>query len=71
MNRLSHISAFVINLRHVGPRSGNCIWLISCPQASTNTLLAHFISLVFTLWLVRIVGKGGAPAGGKAQPYPA
>jgi hypothetical protein len=40
-------------------------------QASTNTLLAHFLSLVFTLWLVRIVGKGGSPAGGKGQPYPA
>ena len=34
-------------------------------QASTNTLLAHFASLFFTLWLLRIVSKGGP--GGKTQ----
>lgn len=39
-------------------------------QASTNTLLAHFVSLFFTLWLVRIVSKGGGPSG-KAMPVAA
>ncbi|KAK9863885.1 hypothetical protein WJX84_001120, partial [Apatococcus fuscideae] len=31
-------------------------------QASTNTLLAHFVSLLCSLWLVRVVGRNSAAA---------
>ena len=39
-------------------------------QASTNTLLAHTISLLINLWLIRLVGKnvGSQPAGYVAKP---
>lgn len=30
-------------------------------QASTNTLLSHFASLVLSLWLIRIVGRNPSP----------
>jgi hypothetical protein len=33
-------------------------------QASTNTLLSHFVSLFFSLWLTRIISRGaGQPTG--------
>ena len=33
-------------------------------QASTNTLLSHFVSLFFSLWLTRIISRGaGQPSG--------
>ncbi len=28
------------------------------PQAATNTLLGHFISLACSLWLLHVVGEG-------------
>lgn len=31
-------------------------------QASTNTLLSHFTSLVLSLWLIRIVGRNPTPS---------
>lgn len=32
-------------------------------QASTNTLLSHFVSLFFSLWLSRIISRGaGQPS---------
>ena len=39
-----------------------------CVQASTNTLLAHFASLLFSLWLIRVVGSPGPVSQG---PWPA
>ncbi|KAA6425443.1 MAG: translocon at inner membrane of chloroplasts 21 [Trebouxia sp. A1-2] len=33
-------------------------------QASTNTLLSHFASLVLSLWLIRIVGRNPTPTSG-------
>ncbi|KAL0040574.1 hypothetical protein WJX77_011338 [Trebouxia sp. C0004] len=33
-------------------------------QASTNTLLSHFASLVLSLWLIRIVGRNPTPPSG-------
>ena len=37
-------------------------------QASTNTLLAHFASLLFSLWLIRVVGSPGRCPKGHGQP---
>lgn len=31
-------------------------------QASSNTLLAHFISIVLAQWLLRVLNKGAQPA---------
>lgn len=36
-------------------------------QASTNTLLAHFASLLFNLWLIKVVGE---PGEGTQAPWP-
>ena len=35
----------------------------SALQASSNTLLAHFISIVLAQWLLRVLNKGAQPAG--------
>ena len=37
-------------------------------QASTNTLMAHFVSIVFANWLLRLLNKGAAPAKGTPSP---
>ncbi len=46
---------------------GRCVQTIRSlmpPQASTNTLLSHFVSLFFSLWLSRIISRGaGQPTG--------
>ena len=44
-------------------------------QASTNTLMAHFISVALANWLLRTLNKGaqpakGAPGGGKNSSQP-
>ena len=70
------------------------LWLARCltrpllcrrppPQATTNALLAHFFSLVCSLWLLRIVANrpstmhvmattssGAAPRGGSSSAKP-
>lgn len=37
-------------------------------QASTNTLLAHFVSILFANWLLRLLNRGAPPAQGTPQP---
>eukprot|EP00955_Chlamydomonas_euryale_P035415 350115-Chlamydomonas_euryale.AAC.1 len=54
------------------------MFYIACPQAATNTLLGHFLSLVCSLWLLNIVGEGrglrfqvggvGGGGGGSGSP---
>jgi hypothetical protein len=49
------------------PAHANC-WL---PQASTNTILAHFASIIFANWLQKILlkpSKGGIAATKPDEP---
>ena len=38
-------------------------------QASTNTLLAHFVSIVFANWLQNLLLKRAAPAAAPRGPF--
>lgn len=46
----------------VHPQAGQLMDGLSV-QASTNTLLSHFASLVLSLWLIRIVGRNPTASG--------
>lgn len=40
-------------------------------QASTNTLLSHFVSMLCCLWLIRVVGRNTTTPSGVTMPAPA
>uniref|UniRef100_A0A061S0R5 Translocon at inner membrane of chloroplasts 21 n=1 Tax=Tetraselmis sp. GSL018 TaxID=582737 RepID=A0A061S0R5_9CHLO len=40
-------------------------------QSSTNTLLAHFCGIVFSMWLLRVIDGSSAPSGSAPKPQAA
>lgn len=61
-NHLMHASAAQQHALQAQPQAGQLMHLLPV-QASTNTLLSHFASLVLSLWLIRIVGRNPTASG--------
>lgn len=58
-------STHVAHVLLIAPMIGTILDCYVVLQASTNTLLAHFLSIVFTNFILGVVNKATAkPAGG-------